>query len=138
MALTNTCEALCSPVEKFAVENTRLFFSRWGKKHCIDGLLAFLFWNNFKRRTELHEKYSLYPPPRSYHTCFISVFPETSENWLQRSEPLSPWRQAWENKDVLPRIPLYNCSLVIKFKRSNWDSHMDYTKAVLESQRLPP
>ena len=114
-----------------------IIFFQVGKKalHC---LLAFLFWNNFKRRTELLKKYSLYPSPRPYHICFISAFPETSENWLRRSEPLSPWRHAGENKDGLPCILLYNCSSVIKSKRSNWDSHMDYTKARTRISTVAP
>lgn len=141
MALKNTCEALCFPVEKFAMGNTNLFFSRWGKKHYIACLLS--YFEIISNVEQSCMKSSLYPSPRSNHICFISAFPETSENWLQRSEPLSPRRHAWEDKDGLSCIPLYNCSSVIKFKRSNWDSRMDYNlnscpHNVLYRKPLPP
>ena len=138
--LKNTCEALCFPLEKFAMENTGIFFFLRGERSTA--LLSFLFWNNFKLRKELHEKYSLYPSPRSYpHWLSLSIFPETSENWLQRSQPLKPLKTgifSWEQGHSL----IHSCirpqfSYQIQ-KIHHWYSNIYYTKAILESHQLPP
>ena len=68
MALKNTCEALCFPVEKFAMGNTNLFFSRWGKKHCIACLLSYFeIISNVGQSCVKSTAYTLHPD----HTTFV-------------------------------------------------------------------
>lgn len=68
MALKSTCEALCFPVKKFAMENTGLFFSRWGKKHCIACLLSYFeIISNVEQSCVKSTAYTLHPD----HTTFV-------------------------------------------------------------------